>query len=389
MIILTLIIFYTALFSICWTYLIYPFTMITFTKNKVFIMNDTHSTPTVEVIFAAYNEASVIEEKIRSIYFGNYPHERIKVTIGSDNSTDGTDEIIENLCKEFPSLSLKKFTTRTGKTGIINALTAEGTGTYFLLTDANIIFTQNTIPALIQRMQIEKAGIVGGHILYQQTELDKGISFQENTYLNLENKLKAAESTKYGMAMGVEGGCYLIKRHLFPIIPATFYMEDFFVSMHALTNGAKVVFESKAVVYEDISTQISEEYKRKVRISIGNFQNLGFYKSVLFKKFRPLGFLFLSHKILRWLTPFSLIVLALSAFFLSFHFSLFKGFLLAYLLFLLLAWLGIVFSQRKGLTILKFPGHFLYMNLALLHGFIKYLKGIDSNVWQPTKRNQD
>ncbi len=352
-------------------------------------MNDTHSTPTVEVIFAAYNEAAVIEEKIRSVYFGNYPHERIKVTIGSDNSNDGTDEIIEQLCAEYPGLHLRKFDRRTGKTGIINALTKAATAEYLLLTDANIIFTQNTIPALVQRMQIEKAGIVGGHILYQQTALDKGISFQENTYLNLENKLKAAEGTKYGMAIGVEGGCYLIKRQLFPTIPPTFYMEDFFVSMHVLTQGAKVVFESKAIVYEDVSTQMSEEYKRKVRISIGNFQNLGYYKKVVFQKFRPLGFLFLSHKILRWLTPFSLIFLALCAFVLSFTFILFKGFLIAYLLFILLAWLGIVFSQRKGLSVLKFPGHFLYMNLALLHGFFKYLKGIDSNVWQPTKRNQD
>ena len=37
---------------------------------------------------------------------------------------------------------------------------------------------------------------------------------------------------------------------------------------------------------------------------------------------------------------------------------------------------------------LRFATHFLTMNLALLVGLIKYFKGVQSNVWQPTQRNQ-
>ena len=37
---------------------------------------------------------------------------------------------------------------------------------------------------------------------------------------------------------------------------------------------------------------------------------------------------------------------------------------------------------------LRFISHFVLMNLALLAGFIRYLGGIKSNVWQPTRRNQ-
>jgi len=37
---------------------------------------------------------------------------------------------------------------------------------------------------------------------------------------------------------------------------------------------------------------------------------------------------------------------------------------------------------------LRFINHFFTMNIALLLGFIEYAKGVKSNVWQPTKRNQ-
>jgi hypothetical protein len=62
---------------------------------------------------------------------------------------------------------------------------------------------------------------------------------------------------------------------------------------------------------------------------------------------------------------------------------------LAFMVFILLAYVGILFSQGVSGTWLKYPGHFIYMNLALLKGFIHYKKGVKSNAWQPTKRNQD
>jgi hypothetical protein len=37
---------------------------------------------------------------------------------------------------------------------------------------------------------------------------------------------------------------------------------------------------------------------------------------------------------------------------------------------------------------LRFVTHFLGMNLALIIGMARYLKGVKTNVWQPTKRHQ-
>jgi hypothetical protein len=45
--------------------------------------------------------------------------------------------------------------------------------------------------------------------------------------------------------------------------------------------------------------------------------------------------------------------------------------------------------RKAGLHWLPLRGahYFLAMNLALLTGFFKFIKGVRSNVWQPTKRN--
>ena len=50
------------------------------------------------------------------------------------------------------------------------------------------------------------------------------------------------------------------------------------------------------------------EFRRKVRISSGNFQNLFFFKGMLLRFWRPLAFCFWSHKVFRWFTPFFLMI---------------------------------------------------------------------------------
>lgn len=385
------VLFWISLAGIIHTYVLYPAIMLLsdqFKKPKISHSSGQKKLPSVEIIFAAYNEESVIEEKIRSSFETSYPSDKLTVRVGTDHCSDKTDEIIRELQSEFPGLILEVFTERTGKSQIINQLVADSNAEQLILTDANVFFTKDTIPELVQSlMKDTEAGIAGGKIIYKDVD-DKGISKQENTYLKLENRIKKAESDLFSSVMGVEGGCYIIRRDLFPPIPPLFFMEDFFVSMAILEKGYNVLFNERAVCYEDVSVINKEEYKRKVRISIGNFQNLHRFKNLVINKFYPVGFAFLSHKILRWVTPLFLVFLLISSAFLASEnrfFSLFAG---IYFLFLSAGLLGIVFSHEKGSHWIKYPGHFIYMNFALLKGFFIYLKGVKTNVWQPTSRNQ-
>jgi cellulose synthase/poly-beta-1,6-N-acetylglucosamine synthase-like glycosyltransferase len=228
---------------------------------------------------------------------------------------------------------------------------------------------------------------VGGNIVYYHTSKD-GISSQENVYLSLENRVKKMESELWQSVIGVEGGLYCIRKSAFTPIPALTFMEDFYITFKVLKNNGSVLFEEESKGFEDVSTLQEEEFKRKTRISIGNFQNLNRFGHLVFKKPLPLGFAFFSHKILRWITPFLGIASLITGILLHdiLFYQNYVYMVISLLLLSIIDW--ILYSLEIKSGPLRFIGHFTMMNLALLNGYFKYVKGVRTNVWQPTKRNQ-
>lgn len=385
------ILFSLAVLSLLISYLFYPWYLNchSCTKNSSQTGHlPSNELPEVEILFAAYNEESVLAAKLDSVLSSNYPPQLLRIRVGSDASSDETNAILKDYAQRYPERVLPHYgRSRRGKSTIINHLVEEAAAELLILTDANILFAPGTISALVYGMQKPGTGACGGHLLYRQKGA-QGIAAQEDRYLRWENKIKAAESECYEAMMGLEGSCYIIKRQLFPKIPPKFFMEDFYVTMRLLEQGHGVRFITDAKVYEEVSTEAKEEFKRKVRISIGNFQNLKRFAPILWKGPSPLRWLFLCHKVLRWTGPFALFLLLLSGPILWPLHLVWQGIYMLFGWVLCLGLLGIVLSQRKAPALLKYPGHFLNMNLALFIGFIKYLKGIESNAWQPTKRDQ-
>jgi len=228
-----------------------------------------------------------------------------------------------------------------------------------------------------------------------------GISHQEKFYIGREVRIKNQESILWGSMMGPFGGCYAVRKNNFTPVQGHFLVDDFYVNMSVLKQGFKCVSNINANVYEDVSNDLKEEFRRKKRISAGNFQNLQKFASLLFSHRPGVAFCFLSHKVIRWVVPL-LVLLTLGT-------SLYLGFMkmhhtagslpLVKNLYLLFALVQIIFIaipvidqilRKIGIHVLplRFISHFVLMNLALLAGFLRYLGGIKSNVWQPTRRNQ-
>ena len=46
--------------------------------------------PKVSLLFAAYNEEEVIEDRLRNALAMDYPPEKLEVVVGSDGSSDAT-----------------------------------------------------------------------------------------------------------------------------------------------------------------------------------------------------------------------------------------------------------------------------------------------------------
>lgn len=381
-----ILIFALSVYFILHSYIFYPLGLILFTSSKrkekpEYKIND--ELPTVAILMAAYNEEKVIGEKIKSVFETNYPKEKITFYIGSDASSDNTDKIINDWQQKFPQIKLMAFKGRTGKSGIINNLAEQAKADIFILTDANVIFKPETIFNLIRHFKNEKIAQVAANII-KVSESNKGIASQEKSYIAIENKIKFLEYQRWNVIMGAEGGCYAIRRECFSPVPPKFYMDDFYITMNVIEQGREIVFDKESICQEDVPTQSHEEFKRKVRISIGNFQNLFRYKKLLLPFWKGSAFAFWSHKVFRWLTPFLLIICLCTSLALSLHNELF--FILALLQLIGFFTPVIDWLLKINFKPLRFISHFYLMNLALLKGFVIFIKGVDSNVWQPTKR---
>jgi cellulose synthase/poly-beta-1,6-N-acetylglucosamine synthase-like glycosyltransferase len=376
MVLLATTIFFICLLWITIPYLWYPLWQLAFT-GKPLEINTPSSFPKISVVFAAYNERTIIEEKIRSIFASHYPQELIEVWIGSDLSDDGQDDIIRELQKEFSGLNLHVNAERSGKSATINRLVELCSGEIIVATDANIIFDENTLVELASPIISSQATAVAGTLTYGKAKTAGTTAATERQYLTIENKIRKSESQKYGFCLGMEGGLYSIRKSAWQPIPPHTFMEDFFQTVQLIQNDHRIFYSDTALGYEDVSTSLREEFKRKKRISIGNYQNLKRFRSLLLKKVHPFGWVFLFHKILRWTAPQAMLIGALALVLTPFGLPTFLGVGGLVLLELL-------FYRGAGPLL-----YFCAMNLAMLQGYLTYLQGVSSSVWQPTKRNQN
>lgn len=381
--------FWTSVFLIVYNYVLFPLIIQRLAKSKapnslIYLENEL---PEISILMAAHNEEKVIEEKIRSIFNARYPHEKIELLIGSDCSTDRTNEIVIQLQQEFPEIQFFPFTTRTGKIGIINQLAEKAKNEIFILTDANVMLDQHTLFELVKHFKNEKIGLVDSRMTNFNLKRD-GISFQEKTYISFEGLTKMAEGKLWGTMMGPFGGCFAMRKSLFEPVPLNFLVDDFYLNMLVLSKNKQCINEPLAVVYEDVSNQMGIEFKRKKRISAGNFQNLFHFFSLLWR-FDSVSFCFFSHKVIRWKTPFLLLLIMGTLPFLWQENKLYFISLILTGIILGLVIVELLFTKMKiNLGPLRFLTHFAAMNLALLAGFFQYMRGIQTSIWNPTERNQ-
>lgn len=384
-----LILFLIASFLIFYAYVLFPLILARLISKRKKVPMDSEGNmgfEPVSILIAAFNEEGVIEEKLNSIANLNYPKDKIEVLVGSDASNDRTNEIVKQYEQKYPFIKLVAYNERRGKPSVINDLFSVALHEIIVLTDANVMFEKDMLTRLIKQFRDPKIGLVGANILNIGLKKD-GISIQEKSYIERENLIKYREGKLWGTMMGPFGGCFAMRKKLFTRIPAGFLVDDFYLSMKVLEKKFLCINDLDAICYEDVSNDIVQEYKRKARISAGNFQNLSEFRYLLFKPFTPEGFCFISHKFLRWITPFLILTTVLSLIILSFHSKIYL-FLLAGELFLLSAPIFDSVLGKMGIHIrlLRFVAYFSYMNLALLKGFFRFVNGIQSGIWTPTKR---
>jgi cellulose synthase/poly-beta-1,6-N-acetylglucosamine synthase-like glycosyltransferase len=383
-----IIIFWASIFFILYSYLLYPVLLWFLARNKrgnTIVYDSNDDLPAISVILTVYNEEKVIEQRVRNIFETSYPISKMEVLVGSDGSDDNTNSILEKLKQEFPALFIFKFNQRQGKTATINHLLPFTKNEILVFTDAKVSFIREAIFEVVKHFKKKNIGCVGGNIVSTQQE-KTGITFQEKSFMNNEMKMKFQEGIIWGTTMGVYGTFYGVRKELLVQIPDDFSVEDFFNTMQVLIGKRKVILDAKAVCFQNVTKKIKDEFARKERIAVGNFQNLVHFRREIFKC-NSIGFCFLSHKVIRWFIPLFLILAFMSNIFILKYSGLYVISLVVQLILLGIPIIDFFLRLiRLDIVILRFVTHFYAMNLALLIGLAKYLKGVRTNVWEPTRR---
>ncbi|MDD2278409.1 MAG: glycosyltransferase [Bacteroidales bacterium] len=372
------------------SYVLFPFFLNLFSKNKkqnrvVYSPHDTEL-PNISIIMSVHNEEQAIEKKINSLINTSYPKNRLSIVIGSDSSTDNTNIIVEKLIYAHPEILFYPFTKRQGKPNVINQLVKKTDTDILILTDAKVFFTEDTIFEMVKHFKNPEIAIVGANLVNNNL-MENGITFQEKAFMSREIRMKHQEGLLWGSVIGAYGACFAIRKQDYTFVPKNYLVDDFFITMNVLKKQKKVIYELNSVCHESVPGKLKEEFRRKVRIATGNFQNLKTFSSMLFGPSLPIAYCFWSHKVIRWLGPFFIILVIVSTLFLQ-NIEFYRIMTLGIGLILLIPFIDFLLKRLNvNLMILRFVTHFFSMNIALLVGLIKYLKGVNSNVWKPTQRN--
>lgn len=384
---LLIVITLVALFIPVYVYIGYPLLLIVLDRMvKGKALATANITPTVSLIVSCYNEVDVVEQKIKNCLAIDYPLAQMEIIFVSDGSDDGTDEIIKQYCDE--RIKIIRQEGRLGKTMGLNLAIAEAVGEIVVFSDANAMYKADAIKMLVRNFHELSVGYVVGAAIYQDDEVSSAGS-SENVYWQYEMFIKKIES-KLHSVVGGDGAIYAIRKSLYQPLDQE-DINDFVNPLQIIANGYRGIFDADAICYEQTAGDFDKEGKRKQRIVNRSFTGLMKNKTVL----NPFKFGFyalevLSHKLLRWLIPFFILIAAVGIIALAqMKIEIFQWLLL----------LGIVFSWSIVLgellkdwsscpSILLIPYYFYLVNINSMEGVIQSLRGKVQITWS-TPRDQN
>lgn len=386
-------IFWISCFIVFYNYagyaiLVYFFNIFKKKRSKQGTAQDPYIPP-VTFIVAAYNEEDCIEEKILNSLEQDYPADKLEFIFITDGSSDGT----ANIVSKYPAIRLLHDNERKGKSAALNRAVLIAEHDVLIFSDANTFLNKDATSKIAQHYKDEKVGGVAGEKkvmpLAESTTTDE-VGAGEGLYWKYESILKKLDSEFYSV-VGAAGELFSVRKNLFEPISNTIILDDFVISMKIAQKGYRIIYEPEAFAMELPSFSLHDEQKRKTRIAAGGFQAIGILGSLLFFWKQPrLSFLYISHRVLRWtLSPICLI-LALVSSFMLFYFTnsrLYTALFVCQLAFYGLAALASIDLFKKGqFKLLKLPYYFVFINVSVVLGFFRFLRGRQPATWEKARR---
>jgi cellulose synthase/poly-beta-1,6-N-acetylglucosamine synthase-like glycosyltransferase len=389
------IIFWLLLFIIFYTYVGYGillYLIVKFRKVTGLHKNrepDPSYEPDVTLFIAAYNEKDFVAEKMKNCRELDYPAGKLHIMWVTDGSDDGTPEALKN----YDGIEVHHLPQRNGKIGAMNRGMKLVSTPVVVFCDANTLLGKESIRRIVNLFSYPEVGCVSGEKRIFSKEKDSASGAGEGLYWKYESTLKKWDSELYSV-VGAAGELFAIRTELYREVERDTILDDFIISLRVAMEGYTIRYDPEAYAMETASANVKEELKRKIRISAGGIQSVIRLKSLLnIFKYGTLSFQYISHRVLRWtVTPVCLLLLIPLSLVIALdegilNFGLYSSLFWLQILFYISALVGWYLENRLiKVKLLFVPYYFFIMNLSVILGFNRYLKGSQSVNWERAKR---
>lgn len=337
--------------------------------------------PTVSILIAAYNEEAGIRKKIEDTLALDYPAEKMEIVVLSDCSTDRTDEIVNSFADQ--RVSLFRAPSRKGKTNAQNLGVEIAKGEILMFSDATTVYHPLALQYLACNYADAGVGAVSGRYQYFDPEGKSPTGSGMIAFWNYENFIKMMQS-RISTLSGCCGCIYSVRRTVYTaLLPDV--ISDLVQPLWAIKKGYRVVFEDRAIAYEETTKTSMEEFSMRVRVVTRGIRGILSVPTLLNPfKYGWVSLQLLSHKVLRWFVPFLLLSLFVSnMFFLNKHgYNILFALQVAFYGFALLALLLPLYRLWKPLGI---PLYFCTLNAAALRSIIEVVRGKKYATWETVR----
>jgi len=351
-------------------------------KQKAVLPSNYNFELTVSMVIAAYNEEQVIAEKLENSLALDYPKEKLEIILVSDGSTDRTADIVRDY--NGRGIKLVELQDNVGKAYAQNEAVKQAGGEILLFTDAEIFLKRDAVHNFVRHFQGSNIGCVVGKVIYLN-EGETSVSKGEGLYWRYELFLREKESELGNLVMG-SGSIMAIRKNLFKPLD-TAVSEDFVLPMSIAIKGYKTIYDSHVSGSLKLYQLNSQDmFMTRVRTILLDTRSVFLCKSILNPFKYPLyAWSLISHKILRWLVPYFLILILIANIFLIIT-PFFKVIFILQIIFYLSALSGyLLHINGKPPFIFGVPFSFCLVNLAALVGVARLLMGKKSGQWEPVR----
>jgi biofilm PGA synthesis N-glycosyltransferase PgaC len=334
----------------------------------------------VSVLVVVHNGAGLIGARIRNLLEQVHLPDSYEVVVASDGSTDAT--VVEAAEVRDPRVRVVAFEGRRGKSAVLSELIPQCKGDIIVLGDVRQRFAPDTVSVLSRAVCARGVGAVSGELIIQdESGSETGHAIQ--SYWSYEKMLRQLESG-IDSTCGCTGACYALRKAAFQAIDARVILDDVAIPMRMVLAGHRVLFNRSATAFDSVCSDPQLESERKVRTLMGNLQLCRIYPELLSPCANRIWLQFVSHKMLRLLTPFAML-----------------GVLVGSAAWALRSWLGVVLlggqlafyaigttgmgRRRRMPMIQRLPATVVMMSVSVLKAWCGFLRGQATGTWAPTR----